>query len=520
MANVSKLSLAALRDRINAGTREVDIIHNSAVDGTGATVVGKLVYVPKFRVPAGLWEDGVFPPQDLLLGGFLIDKYPCSQPDATNTSRGSTPANSPGQTAAVSQQGVVPWTDIGWENAKLACSNRKVNGRSCHLVTPKEWATICFLTKLLGHDLRGNNQWGRDYRDPDSWEYYGIADPVVASYTAEYGKTHSRVLTGSGPVSWSHNGMANGIFDIIGLWEWIDFLIDCGRYQAVKKAAIHDAEGITAGDTAITIDTVESPEFWPASNGLVFISKSGEQGAADEYVVYSQMVDNGDGTYTLTGCARGQGDARGQAITTPCWHQDGAEVSQINYYCVIPKGWTAFIADDGLDNTNTPATFTVTGLVTGPGGFAPRVGDVLQCGPEQLIVTAVDGSAITVSRGANGSTAAPHVQGTGIAKISPDMSNENPELTDAVYGAHQFGKFLTMRKEPELASLALPATVSSAGSDEWKDGCWMRLYGRRAAFRGGYWYNGSYARSGVYLNLSNPPSCLNISFGFRAALSL
>ncbi|MGB9826695.1 MAG: hypothetical protein ACPLRU_08480, partial [Desulfofundulus sp.] len=171
MANVSKLSLAALRDRIAAGTREVDVVHNSKADGTGTMVVSKMIYIPKFRIPAGLWDNRTFPPQDLKLGGFLIDKYPCSQPDATNSSRGSTSPNSPGQVAAVSQQGVVPWTDINWGNAKIACANRKINGRSCHLVTMKEWATICFLIKLLGHDIRGNNNWGRDYRDPDSWEY-------------------------------------------------------------------------------------------------------------------------------------------------------------------------------------------------------------------------------------------------------------------------------------------------------------------------------------------------------------
>lgn len=422
MANVSKLSLAALRDRIAAGTREVDVVHNSKADGTGTTVVSKMIYVPKFRVPAGLWDGGAFPAQDLLLGGFLIDKYQCSQPDATNSSRGSTSANSPGQVAAVSQQGVVPWTDINWDNAKVACANRKINGRSCHLVTMKEWATICFIVKLLGHDIRGNNYWGRDLRDPDSWEYYGIADPVVARYTQQQGKSYSRLLTGTGPVSWSHNGMANGIVDIVGnVWEWIDFLIDCGRYQD---------------------------------------------------------------------------------------------------YCVIPGGWTAKIADTGLNNTTNPATFTISDLVNGPGGSGPAVGDVLQCQTEQMTITAVNGSSITVSRGANGSTITAHTQGTGIAKISPQMSNDNPTSTDANYGASQFGKFVTMRTEAELAALALPASVSSSGNEEWKDGFWLRNHGQRAALRGGSWDYGSNARAGFVLTLTDPPSNTDINIGFRAALSL
>ncbi|NPV92078.1 MAG: hypothetical protein HPY50_15030 [Firmicutes bacterium] len=512
MANVSKLSLAALRDRIAAGTREVDVVHNSKSDGTGTTVVSKMIYVPKFRVPAWLWDVGAFPAQDLKLGGFLIDKYACSQPDATSISRGSTTPNTPGLIAAVSQQGVVPWTDISQTNAMVAASNRKINGRSCHLVTMKEWATIAFLVKLLGHDLRGNNNWGRDYRDPDSWEYYGIADPVVASYTASYNKTHSRVLTGSGPISWSHNGMANGIFDLIGLWEWLDFVIDCGRYQAIKTAAINDTDGITATDTAIVIDGVQSPELWPATNGLVLIKAEGTN--TDEYVIYGSFVDNGNGTYTLSGCVRGQNGTAASA------HANDAVVQQITDYCVIPGGWTAKVADAGLNNTTSPATFTISNLVNGPGCTGPAVGDVLQCQTEQLTITAVSGNSITVSRGANGSTVAAHAQGTGIAKISPQMSNDNPTSTDATYGASQFAKFLTMRTEAELAALALPATVSSGGNEEWKDGFWLRNYGQRAALRGGYWNNVSYARAGFALTLYNPPSGTSITIGFRAALSL
>lgn len=511
MANVSKLSLAALRDRIAAGTREVDVVHNSKADGSGTPVVSKMVYVPKFRVPAGIWDNGAFPAQDLLLGGFLIDKYQCSQPDATNASRGSTSPNSPGQTAAVSQQGVVPWTDIDWYNAKKACENRIINGRPCHLVTMKEWATICFLIKLLGHDIRGNNYWGRDLRDPDSWEYYGIEDPLTDSYAAGYGYSMARVLTGSGPISWSHNGMANGIFDIVGnVWEWVDFLIDCGRYQAIKTAAINDADGITTTDTAIVIDNVQNPELWPATNGLVLIKAEGAN--TDEYVLYSSFVNNGNGTYTLTGCQRGQKGTEASA------HADNAVVQQITDYCVIPGGWTAKVADAGLDNSNDPATFTISELVLGPGGENPKIGDILQCENEQLLITAVSGTSITVSRGANGSTVAAHAKDVGIACLSPQMSNTNPAATGD-YAAYQTAYFNTMRTELELQAMALPATVGDA-TDEWKDLFYLRNYKQRAALRGGYWGYGSSAWAGFALSLDNPPSSADITLGFRAALSL
>jgi hypothetical protein len=510
MANVSKLSLAALRDRIAAGTREVDMVHNSKADGSGTTVVSKMVYIPKFRIPAGIWAGGAFPPVDLKLGGFLIDKYQCSQPDATNISRGSTTPNTPGQIAAVSQQGVVPWTDINWNNAQTACSNRKINGRACHMVTMKEWATVCFLIKLIGHDVRGNNYWGRDIRDTDAWENYGIMDSVQPGYD---GHGISRVLTGSGPISWSHNGMANGIFDIVGnVWEWVDFLIDCGRYQAIKAAAINDTDGITTTDTAIVIDGVQNPELWPTSNGLILIKAEGANN--DEYVIYGSLVDNGNGTYTLSGCVRGQNGTVASA------HANDAVVQQITDYCVIPGGWTAKIADSGLNNTTNPATFTISNLLLGPGGTNPTVGDVLQCQNEQLTVTAVSGSSITVSRGANGSTIAAHAQSTGIAKLSPQMGNSTPAATGD-YGAWQEGNWVSMRTEPELVDLALPASVTTgSANEEWKDRFWIRLYGQRAAIRGGSWSCGSYARAGFALYLLALPSSPCNLIGFRAALTL
>lgn len=507
MANVSKLSLAALRDRINAGTREVDVLHNSESDGSGTAVLSKMVYIPKFRIPANTW--GTFPTQDLKLGGFLIDKYPCSQPDATAFSRGTTTANTPGKVAATSQQGVVPWTDIDWNNSKTACENRVINGRTCHLVTMKEWATMCYLIKLLGHDVRGNNYWGRDLRDADVFENYGVKDPLLHSYAAGYSKDMARVLTGTGPVSWSHNGMANGVFDLVGnIYEWCDFLINCGRYEAIKTAKINDADGITASDTAIVIDTVENPELWPATNGLVQVKAEGTN--TDEYIRYANFTNNGNGTYTLSGCTRGQ---KGSVAST---HADDAVVNRIVDYCVIPGGWCGRVTT-GLNNTDDPVTFTLADVVLGPGGANPAVGDTLQCETELLIITGVNGTSITAGRGANGSTVAAHADGVGIVKISPALKNNTPE-TDP----YQNGSFLTLRTEAELIDCALPATVSNATSNEgdWKDYFSIKPHGLRAALRGGGWDYGSRARSGLILNLDNVPSNVGINIGFRAALTL
>ena len=155
MTDISKLSLAALSQRINAQTRTVDFV---ADDGS----ISQMVFIPKFTIPAGSFENGKFPASDLNLGGFFIDKYQCSHKSATPFARGigdnPTVAADSTDAVAVSQPGKVPWTHITQPNAAQACANRKINGVACHLVTMKEWATVCYLTKLLGHDIRGDRK--------------------------------------------------------------------------------------------------------------------------------------------------------------------------------------------------------------------------------------------------------------------------------------------------------------------------------------------------------------------------
>jgi hypothetical protein len=86
----------------------------------GQTTASVMVYIPKFTT-ANMPQAGL---DGLEMGGFWMDKYEASQPDASASSVGSTSTNNPGTTAAVSQQGVVAWHTINWNNAKTACENR------------------------------------------------------------------------------------------------------------------------------------------------------------------------------------------------------------------------------------------------------------------------------------------------------------------------------------------------------------------------------------------------------------
>lgn len=486
MTNISKLSLAALSQRINAQTRTVDFV---ADDGS----ISQMVFIPKFTIPAGSFENGKFPASDLNLGGFFIDKYQCSHKSATPFARGigDNPTVSADSTdaVAVSQPGKVPWTHITQPNAIQACANRKINGVACHLVTMKEWATVCYLTKLLGHDIRGNNNYGHDIRDANTWEKSAVADPTQSG----------RTLTGTGPVSWSHNGSADGVFDIVGnVWEWMDFTITDGVYTHKKRSRINDSDGITAKDTTITLDSMEYGENWPSS-GIIQIE--------NEIISYGAIDYQGNGKAVLSSCVRGQ------LSTTAAIHADNTVVHQLTKYCITPGGATATIANsDGLSVSANAIVYT--DLVNGPGNNGFAVGDTLQAGNEQMKVTAVVSNTLTVERGINGSTAVLHAKGTAVAKLSAQLSNASP-----ANDAYQQGYLTTMRTENDLACMALPFS-GNAQTNEYKDGFWIRNHGVRAALRGARWGSGAGGRAGFALGLDIAPSSWNFYIGFRAALSL
>lgn len=87
-------------------------------------------------------------------------------------------------------------------------------GKGWHEVTNAEWAAIALWCHKHGCEPYGNNNYGKDTRES---EYVGIPAPGVQ----DSGKT-ARILTGTGPVTYSHNGKMSGVFDMNGnVWEWV-----------------------------------------------------------------------------------------------------------------------------------------------------------------------------------------------------------------------------------------------------------------------------------------------------------
>lgn len=87
-------------------------------------------------------------------------------------------------------------------------------GKGWHEVTIAEWAAIALWCHKHGCEPKGNNNYGKDTTET---EYVGIPAPGVQ----DSGKT-ARILTGTGPVTYSHNGKMSGVFDMNGnIWEWL-----------------------------------------------------------------------------------------------------------------------------------------------------------------------------------------------------------------------------------------------------------------------------------------------------------
>lgn len=153
-----------------------------------------LVYIPAFKNSDVLTggDDSIHPAfivNGVQIAGFYYSKY---ENVVYNGKAYSLPAED-------------PQTTLPFDTARKYCEDK---GYGWHMSTAAEWAAIALWCKKNGFLPYGNNSGAKDNRETEVKAILVNGDDA-------------RVATGTGPLTWSHDGTPSGIWDLNGnLTEW------------------------------------------------------------------------------------------------------------------------------------------------------------------------------------------------------------------------------------------------------------------------------------------------------------
>ena len=177
-------------------------------------------------------EPGTYEPEDVpelfkirnkIVPAVLVSQF-------TNTMIKGVPASLPYQQ---------PKHTISYDEAAAACGRK---GKGWHLMTNTEFVYLLHEAEELGHTIGGNTNYGSNSKnEQESGVRYDSA---------------GRTLTGCDPLTWSHDGTADGVFGLCGnFWEWVTGLrLHYGVIEYTKN-----------NDAAVDGYTTEAPDWQAAT---------------------------------------------------------------------------------------------------------------------------------------------------------------------------------------------------------------------------------------------------------------
>jgi len=141
---------------------------------------------------------------------------------------------------AYSLPGEDPKASVNFDTARVACESK---GVGWHIMTNAEWAAIALWCRKNNLMPKGNNNYGKDTSESSYVAIPTLIDGIT-------GQTQ-RVATGTGPVTWSHNGEVTGLWDLNGnVHEWMGgYRIKDGEIQVLENNNAADADNSQAVDS-------------------------------------------------------------------------------------------------------------------------------------------------------------------------------------------------------------------------------------------------------------------------------
>jgi len=175
-----------------------------------------------------------------------------------------------------------PQCNVNFDTARQYCENK---GDGWHLMTRAEWALLALWCKQNGCMPKGNNNYGKDHSETG----YKAIPTLIGSD----GKTN-RVATGTGPLSWSHDGTPSGIWDLNGnVYEWVGGLRTV--YGEVQVLANNNAADSAHSQSATSaewkaIDATTGEYITPDGSGTT--ANSVKIDVVSSKIVYSTTITN------------------------------------------------------------------------------------------------------------------------------------------------------------------------------------------------------------------------------------